>query len=107
MHRFNAGPGCPIAPVVEAVQPAMRERLFDNPHFRLWRLKGEAPFTVGAVDEPRVLVCLEGVGNLEYEGDDFPMEKGAVMLLPAAVGACRYRPSEPVMLLDIAVPDQL
>ena len=100
------GPVCPITPVVEAVQPAMRERLFDNPHFRLWRLQGEAPFAVGAADEPRVLVCLEGVGNLEYDGDDFPMEKGAVMLLPAAVGACRYRPLGPVTLLDIAVPNQ-
>ena len=100
------GPVCPIAPVVEAVQPAMRERLFDNPHFRLWRLQGDAPFAVGAVDEPRVLVCLEGVGYLEYDGDDFPMEKGAVMLLPAAVGACRYRPLGPVTLLDISVPDQ-
>ena len=100
------GPVCPIAPVVEAVQPAMRERLFDNPHFRLWRLQGEAPFSVGAADEPRVLVCLEGVGNLEYDGADFPMEKGAVVLLPAAVGACRFRPEGPVTLLDIAVPDQ-
>ena len=100
------GQVCPIAPIVEAVHPALRERLFDGPHFRLWRLQGEAPFAVGAADEPRVLVCLEGAGNLEYDGADFAMEKGAVMLLPAAVGACRFRPEGPVMLLDIAVPDQ-
>jgi mannose-6-phosphate isomerase len=100
------GPVCPIAPVIETVQPAMRELLFDNPHFRLWRLQGEAPFAVGAADEPRVLVCLEGMGNIEYDGADFPMEKGAVVLLPAAVGACRYRPAGSGTLLDIAVPDQ-
>ena len=100
------GPVCPIAPVVETVQPAMRERLFDGPHFRLWRLQGDAPFAVGAADEPRVLVCLEGAGNIEHDGADFAMEKGAVMLLPAAVGACRFRPEGPVTLLDIAVPDQ-
>lgn len=100
------GPVCPIAPVVETVLPAMRERLFDNPHFRLWRLQGDAPCSVGAADEPRVLVCLEGGGNIEYDGADFPMEKGAVVLLPAAVGACRCRPEGSVTLLDIAVPDQ-
>ena len=100
------GPVYPIVPVVETAQPAMRERLFDNPHFRLWRLRSEVPFAVGAADEPRVLVCLEGAGNLEYDGADFPMEKGVVVLLPAAVGACRYRPLGPVTLLDIAVPDQ-
>jgi len=83
----------------------MREQLFDGPHFRLWRLQGAAPFAVGVADEPRVLVCLDGIGNLEYDGADFTMDKGAVMLLPAAVGACRFRPERPVTLLEIAVPD--
>jgi hypothetical protein len=92
--------------VVETVQPAMRERLFDGPHFRLWRLRGEAPFAVGAADEPRVLLCVEGAGNLEHDGADFTMDKGAVVLLPAVVGACRFRPVGPVILLDIAVPEQ-
>jgi mannose-6-phosphate isomerase len=99
------GPVYPIAPVVETIEPAKRERLFDGPHFRLWRLQGEAPFAVGAADEPRVLVCLEGGGDLEHDGVDFTMGKGAVMLLPAAVGACCFRPEGPVTLLDIAVPD--
>ncbi len=103
---LTQGPICPIAPMVEAMQPALRERLFDGPHFRLWRLHGAAPFVVGAADEPRVLVCLEGVGNLEHDGAEFMMEKGAVMLLPAAVGACRFRPGRPVTLLDIAIPAQ-
>ena len=100
------GPVRPVAPVVEAMLPVLRERLFDGPHFRLWRLRGEAPFAVGAAEELRVLVCLEGVGNLEHDGADFTMEKGAVVLLPAAVGACRFRPEGPVTLLDIAVPYQ-
>jgi mannose-6-phosphate isomerase len=57
-------------------------------------------------DELRVLVCLDGVGNIEHDGAEFTMEKGEVILLPAAVGACRFRPEGPVTLLDIAVPDQ-
>jgi mannose-6-phosphate isomerase len=100
------GPICPVVPVVETMQPAKRERLFDSPHFRLWRLQGAAPFVVGAADEPRVLVCLEGVGNLQHGGAEFTMEKGAVVLLPAAVGECRFRPARSVTLLDIAVPVQ-
>jgi mannose-6-phosphate isomerase len=51
-------------------------------------------------------VCLDGVGNIEHDGAEFTMEKGEVILLPAAVGACRFRPEGPVTLLDIAVPDQ-
>ena len=100
------GPVCPSAPMIETMQPAMRERLFDGPHFRLWRPQGAAPFAVGVVGEPRVLVCLDGIGSLEHEGADFTMEKGEVMLLPAVIGACCFRPERPVMLLEIGVPDQ-
>lgn len=100
------GPVRPIAPTIETMRPAMRERLFDGPHFRLWRLQGAAPFAVGAADEPRVLVCLDGIGNLEHEGSDFAIEKGEVMLLSAVIGACCFRPEGPVTLLEIAVPVQ-
>jgi mannose-6-phosphate isomerase len=103
---LTQGSVCPITPVVEAMQPVMRERLFDGPHFRLWRLQGALPFAVGVADEMRVLVCLDGIGNIEHGGAEFPMDKGVVMLLPAAVGECRFRPDGPVTLLDIAVPDQ-
>jgi len=103
---LKQGPIHPIAPVVETMQPAMRERFFDGPHFRLWRLQGAAPFAVGGANEPRVLVCIDGIGNIEHNGANFTVEKGAVVLLPAAVGACRFRPEGPVTLLDIAVPDQ-
>ena len=51
-----------MAPVVEATTPVVRERLFHCEHFRLWRLRGESPFTVGAAGVPRVLVCIDGDG---------------------------------------------
>jgi mannose-6-phosphate isomerase len=95
-----------VVPVIEATQPVSRERLVDCSHFRLWRVTASVPFTVGAEDAPRVLVCIDGVGYIEHEGADFSMEKGAVMLLPAAVGACRFRPEGPVTLLEVAVPDR-
>jgi mannose-6-phosphate isomerase len=101
---FTQGAVGPIAPAIETTEPVMRERLFDGPHFRLWRLTGVAPFAVGTADEPRVLVCLDGIGTIEYNGAAFMMEKGAVVLLPAAVGTCRFRPESRVTLLDVAMP---
>jgi mannose-6-phosphate isomerase len=103
---FAQGAVRPVTPVVEMVQPAVRERLFDCAHFRLWRLRGAAPFSVGAVGAPRVLVCLDGVGHIEHGGAEFPMEKGTVILLAAEVGMCRFRPDRPATLLEIDVPDQ-
>lgn len=100
----DQGPVHPISPLIEATQPCNRERLFDDPHFQVWRFQSEVPFDVGAANEPRVLVCLEGAGTLDHEGADSAMERGTVVLLPAAVGICRFRPEHSVTLLDIAVP---
>ena len=94
-----------VAPVVETEAPVRRERLFDCEYFRLWRLRGESPFTVGAADAPRVLVSIEGAGRVEHSGASYAIAKGEVWLLPAAVGACAFQPRGAVSLLEIAIPE--
>jgi mannose-6-phosphate isomerase len=93
-----------VSPVLEETVPVERERLFDCEHFRLWRLRGRSPFDVGAPGTPRVLVCLEGTGTVEHGGKAYAAGRGDVLLLPAALGACAFRPSGPVTLLEAALP---
>ena len=95
----------PVAPVVEETKPVERERLFDCDHFRLWRLRGQSPFAVGAAGVPRVLVCIEGTGRVEHGGETYSVGKGDVLLFPAAVGVCAFRPGGPVTLLEVALPE--
>ena len=102
---FAEGPVTRVTPVVETTTPVERERLFDCEHFLLWRLRGESPFTVGALDVPRVLVCIGGDGQVEYGGATYAVVKGDVFLLPAMIGACTFRPRSTVNLLEIALPD--
>ena len=94
-----------MSPVVEASTPVDRERLFSCEFFRLWRLHGDSPFTVGAAGEPQVLVCLEGTGQVEHNGSVHAIGKGEVWLLPAEVGACAFHPQSAVTLLEIAIPE--
>jgi len=94
-----------VTPVVEASTPVDRERLFSCEHFRLWRLRGQSPFTVGAAGMPRVLVCIEGTGQVEQGGANYAVGKGDVVLLPAVVGACAFRPRTAVSLLELALPE--
>ena len=103
---FSQGAIGPRTPVVESATPVLRERLFDCEHFRLWRLRGERPFTVGAVGAPRVLVCIEGAGQLEYDADVHAVGRGDVLLLPAVIGTCAFRPRGAVNLLEVAMPEQ-
>jgi mannose-6-phosphate isomerase len=96
-----------VAPVVEAATPALRERLFTCEHFELWRLRGELPFVVGAAGRPRLLVCIDGEGRLEHDGETYAVRKGDVLLLPAVVGTCCYQPNGAVTLLEIALPEAI
>jgi mannose-6-phosphate isomerase len=95
----------PVAPVVEATTPALRERLFDCEHFRLWRISGQSPFTVGAAGVPRLLVCIEGEGRVEYGHGGYNFARGGLMFLPAALDPCLFRPTGPVRLLEVALPE--
>jgi mannose-6-phosphate isomerase len=94
-----------VMPLVEATTPVGRESLFHCKQFRLWRLRGQSPFTVGAAGVARVLVCIEGAGQVEHDGATYAVGKGDVWLLPAVVGACAFRPSGVVSLLEIALPE--
>jgi len=94
-----------VTPVVEATTPVERERFFQCEHFWLWRLRGQSPFAVGAAGVPRVLVCIDGMGQVEHSGATYALGKGNVFLLPAVIGACIFRPRSAVNLLEIALPD--
>jgi len=94
----------PVSPVVEETTPVERERLFECDYFRLWRLRGQSSFAVGAAGAPRVLVCTDGTGLVEQGGETYAAAKGDVLLLPAAVGACVFQPSGTVTVLEAALP---
>ena len=94
----------PVAAVVESTAPVRRERIFQCKHFGLWRLSGQTPFAVGVAGALRLIVCIEGVGQIEHDGSTYPVAAGDVWLLPAAVGVCPFQPSGTVTLLEIALP---
>ncbi|MGB7549067.1 MAG: type I phosphomannose isomerase catalytic subunit [Terracidiphilus sp.] len=102
--NFGNSTGGLVVPLVESTAPVLRERLFDCDHFLLWRLRGQSPFTVGAEDVPRVLVCTEGLGEFKYSGVTYAVGKGEVWLLPAVAGTCVFHPNGAVSLFEIALP---
>ena len=97
--------GGDVVVFVELATLVRRERLFRCKQFRLWRLHGQSPFTVGAAGVARVLVCIEGAGQVEHGGATYAVGKGDVLLLPAVVGECVFRPGSVVSVLEIALPE--
>ena len=93
-----------IAPVVPVLESLACERLFQCQPFSLWRRHGDASFHVGAALTPRILVCIDGRGLLEHGGVNYAIQKGNVILLPAAVGVCCFIPLGAVSLLEISLP---
>ena len=104
---FLQGVVSPLLPLVEEEKPVMRERLVSCKHFEMWRVTGEWSFVVGETDTPRVIVCLSGDGNLKFEGEKYHIAKGDVLLLPAVVGACVLEPFSKMVVLEIAIPEEM
>jgi mannose-6-phosphate isomerase len=102
--EFGASDSGLVAPRVETTTPVERERLFDCHAFLLWRVLGQDQFPVGATAEPRVLVGVEGSGQIMHNGTPYAVGKGDVWLLPAEAGECAFQPSGEVTLLEIAIP---
>lgn len=103
--NFNQVAIGPVPQVIEETKPVLRKRIFHCDHFSVWRHHGESPFTVGALGLPRVLISLGGEGLLEHQGSTYPVGKGDVVLLPAVVGVCAFRPHGAVNLLQVALPE--
>jgi mannose-6-phosphate isomerase len=103
--NFAKSEGGLVAPMVETTSPVSREKLFHCEYFRLWRLRGELPFAVGAAGVPSVLVLIDGAGRIEHGGAAYDAGKGDVFLLPAILGPCTFQPRGPVNALEIEIPE--
>jgi len=103
--NFDQGVICPVTPQAHETKPLPWEKLIHCDHFGVWRVSGEFPFTAGAARTCRVLVCIDGRGDLEHAGVNYPFGEGDVLLLPAAVGACSCRPNGTVTVLEISLPE--
>ncbi|HEX3827974.1 MAG TPA: type I phosphomannose isomerase catalytic subunit [Sporichthyaceae bacterium] len=101
---FAAGPVAPVLPVEQHGDPLPAEEVFRCEQFGLRRFTGETRFGVGIQGSPRVLVCIGGEGDLEYDDQTFAVRTGEVVLLPAAVGACVFQPAGVVSLLEVSLP---
>jgi mannose-6-phosphate isomerase class I len=85
--------------------PQLRVRIFLCEHFGLWRIHGASLFQVGAAEAPRVLVCIDGDGQLEDDGVPYAISRGDELLLPAALGVCTCSSSDTITLLELSLPE--
>jgi mannose-6-phosphate isomerase len=95
----------PLAPRMLERRPVLREQLIHCDQFAATRIGGRVPFSVGKPQTPRVLVCLEGSGHLEYAGQTYAFARGQVLLSPAVVGACVCQPHGSISILEISLPE--
>jgi mannose-6-phosphate isomerase len=103
--NFKQGVMGPVTPQLHEARPFPWEKLIHCDHFSVWRISDEFPFVVGAAATCRVVVCLQGRGELAHAGANYPFGQGDVVLLPAVVGACSCRPNGTVTLLELSLPE--
>jgi mannose-6-phosphate isomerase len=103
--NFERGPCVPVGPAVAVMNGVRREGLVACNYFTLERLASQVPFTVGAANRCRAVVCVSGSGELESRGARFAFRAGDVFLLPAEVGQCIAIPAEEVTLMECGLPE--
>ncbi|AMV28760.1 putative mannose-6-phosphate isomerase GmuF [Gemmata sp. SH-PL17] len=101
---FGRGPCYPVGPSVVVSNGVRREGLVTCAHFTLERLTSAVPFRVGAKNQCRAVVCVNGHGELESAGVRYPIRTGDVYLLPAEVGTAIVVPATEVTLLECGLP---
>src|SRR5262249_24403102 len=94
---YQRGPVCPVRPIQES---ATREQVFACPYFRLWRIRSQGRFRVGAAGECRMVIALEGEAELQYRGQNYPLKRGSLLLLPAEVGPCESELGKDAVILE-------
>jgi mannose-6-phosphate isomerase len=97
---YQQGPVFSVLPIHES---QIRERLFVNKYFRVWRIHSNRSFRAGLTGECRILILLSGKLELQYRHEPFPLSSGQVLLLPAEVGACNCIPAGDVELLEVGL----
>ncbi len=95
----------PVKPDAVETMQVVREELFNDEHFIVWRLNTDKQFTVGAEDLLRILVCIDGKGDIAFDGTNYGIKKGDVVLLPAELGVMDCIPQGKINLLEIAIPE--
>jgi hypothetical protein len=53
---------------------------------------------VGATEEPRVLICIAGSGQIMHDGDSLRGRQGRCLAFAGEAGECAFQPSGEVTL---------
>ena len=81
-------------------------RSYDRFPLLLKYLDCKEVFKVGFIDIPTILVCIDGKGSMNYNNQEYNINKGEVMLLPAIIGQLELLPNDEINLFQITIPDK-
>ncbi|VTS04270.1 type I phosphomannose isomerase catalytic subunit [Tuwongella immobilis] len=101
---FSQGPTAPRVPVVHSHSPNRVEALIRDRYFGLNRLTLSEEMTVGVPDECRVIVPIEGQGELHSDFSTEIISAGDIVMLPATMGNATIVPNGKMTVLEVLVP---
>jgi len=102
---FQRGPCDPVQSQSFISNGRLCEWLVESPYFSMIRHPSQMfPFPVGAHGQCRILTCVEGKGELEFDREVFPLKAGDLVLLPSKVGQVTCRPQLEITLLECGLP---
>ncbi len=101
---FGRGPCHPVRPKVSESEGVRCEESVNCQYFTLNRRTSRVPFRVGAKGECRMVVCVGGSGEIEWNGNRYPLATGDTILLPAEVGEASCVPAREMVVMECGLP---
>ncbi|MHC5538600.1 type I phosphomannose isomerase catalytic subunit, partial [Singulisphaera rosea] len=89
---FSAGPVEPLKVTPTPCEGGTRETLARSTYFALERLRLNGTARVGDPQRFTIVLGLEGISNVVYQGTSTTLRYGESLLLPASIGPCEIKP---------------
>jgi mannose-6-phosphate isomerase len=95
----------PIIPIIETTYPIRRELIISCPFFTIWRIYSRFSFFIGENNVPTIIFCAGGSATITKSGIIYKISKGNLILLPAALGECEFKPIGEAKIIIIKLPE--
>ncbi|WP_339732222.1 type I phosphomannose isomerase catalytic subunit [uncultured Gimesia sp.] len=98
---FERGPVDLLQPRKQSMRVHQVEDLLESEHFTIRRHYSKNSFPLKSLNQPQILVVLEGAGQLDSSTETFELFQGKTLFIPAAASDCQIHVDGEVTFLEV------
>ncbi|QDT42121.1 putative mannose-6-phosphate isomerase GmuF [Gimesia alba] len=98
---FERGPVDLLQPRVQSAGTHQIEDLLESEYFTIRRHHSPSSFPLKSLNQPQILVVLEGSGQLDCSAETYELFQGKTLLIPASASDCQIHVDDEITFLEV------